>query len=67
MCIACPRHPLSSRIPARTHPGPRDSGHATNIDPLQSPEAGSGCKVGHRGLGKEHFGSRKEVASWAAF
>ena len=58
---------LSPQNPGRTHPGPRDSGRATSINPLQSPEAGPGCKVGHRRLGQEHFGSRKEIASWAAF
>ena len=31
---------LSPQNPGRTHPGPRDSGRATSLNPLQSPEAG---------------------------
>lgn len=65
--MVCTRHSFSSRIPARIPLGTRGSGHATSIDQLQSPEAGPGCKVGHRGLGQQNFGSREEIASWTAF
>lgn len=60
----CPRPSLLSRIPALIHPGSPGSGHATSMDPFQSLEAGPGCKVGHRGLGQQHFWSKEEIASW---
>lgn len=64
MCVFCTCPSLLSRVPALIHPGTPGSGHATSRDQLQSLEAGPGCKVGHRGLGQQHFWSKEEIASW---